>query len=166
VGSHGDKKRQEHSQGEMGGGRSRLLSKTKANWMEPLILNGDWRRLNTGPEACACRWQWEAASPVRGRSRGYCASQIWALMTPISTWVNGRPAHIGAVNDGPWANTCLWIRRWATVNAREYDGPSLALINLSFIIHQGYIESGLKGRVMWVFQGNFEAYWALRSAVL
>ena len=56
---------------------------------------------------------------------------------------------------GPRANTCLWIRRWATMNARGYDGPGLALANLPFIIQQGYIEVDARGRVMWVYQGHF-----------
>jgi hypothetical protein len=51
------------------------------------------------------------------------------------------PPHICAVDHGPRANTCLGIGRWATVNARGYDAPGLALVNLPFIIQQGYIEN-------------------------
>ncbi len=37
--------------------------------------------------------------------------------------VKAVPPHIGAVKNGPQSNTCLWIRRWATMNARGCDGP-------------------------------------------
>ena len=101
----------------------------------PLILDGDWRGLNTGLEWLCRSGSWRQSPLPKGAPVGIVSRNLRLRGRPSLNEVNSTvAAHFGAVNNGPPASTCMWIHRWVTMNARGYDGPGLAVANLPFII--------------------------------